>query len=413
MHLSWKATQPLRLLAVVVSVGVVHVGAASGQGLDGGAAPSVAQSVVDESCVGCHNDRLRRGELTLAGLDVTRPDSSNPIWEKVIRKVRTGMMPPPGVRRPDPASLESLAATLEAALDGASAAHPDPGRPALHRLNRTEYRNVVRDLLNIDIDVTKLLPPDDMTRGFDNIADVLTISPTLMDSYVRAAGTLSRLAVGDAALAPATEVYKVPQMLSQLDHVEGTPMGTRGGIAVRHFFPADGEYTFGLTLYGENGGQLFGTRQRDEQIEVAVDGDRVALLDIDPAMLIMDELRTKPIKVAAGPRMLSASFIRRAHGPAVDLVMRFETTLINIAAEGPGVVVFPHLSTLGVTGPSNITGLGDTPSRRKILTCRPVNPKSEEPCARKILSTLARQAYRTSVGTDRYQCVDEALSARS
>ena len=269
--------------------------------------------------------------------------------------------------------------------------------PLLHRLNRTEYANAVRDILSLDIDVTKLLPPDDMTHGFDNIADVLTISPTLMDSYIRTAATLSRRAVGDRAISPSLEVYRVPQMLPQTDYVEGTPFGTRGGTAVRHLFPADGEYSFRLTFYHENNGLLFGTLQKDEQVELAIDGERVALLDINPRMLVTDELRTDLIKVKAGPRLLSASFLRRARGPAVDLVMKFETTLINIATEGPGVSVLPHLNTLAVSGPFNVTGPGDTPSRRRIFSCRPAKPAEEEPCARKIVSALSSLAYRRPV----------------
>ena len=173
---------------------------------------------------------------------------------------------------------------------------------------------MVRDILVLDIDVASLLP-DDMTHGFDNIADVLTISPTLMDSYIRTAATMSRLAVGDRAISPSLEVYRVPQMLPQNDPVEGTPFGTRGGIAVRHFFPADGEYSFRLTFYHENNGLLFGTLQKDEQVELAIDGERVALFDINPRMLVTDELRSAPIEIKAGPRLLSASFLRRARGP--------------------------------------------------------------------------------------------------
>ena len=333
----------------------------------------------------------------LSGLDVAHPDPDNPIWEKVVRKIRTGMMPPPGARRPDAARVEAFASALEAALDKASATHPNPGRPALHRLNRTEYANSIRDLLALEIDATKLLPPDDMTHGFDNIADVLTVSATLMDSYVRSGAAISRLAVGDRAMSPSLEIYRVPQMFSQMRHVEGTPMGTRGGTAARHFFPADGEYAFKLSFYHDNGGLLMGKLQRGEQIELAVDGERVALLDINPGMLDTEELRTPPIRIAAGTKLVSASFLERAVGPALDYVMRFETTLLNLATEGPGVTVLPHLKALGVSGPYNMTGLGETPSRRKIFTCRPATRQAEEPCARSIVGALARQAYRRPV----------------
>ena len=196
-----------------------------------------AKSFINEFCVGCHNDRLKRGELSLAGLDPEQPDPENAIWEKAIRKVRTGMMPPVGAKRPDENRINGFTGALEASLDRASAAHPNPGRPLLHRLNRTEYANAVRDILSLDIDVTKLLPPDDMTHGFDNIADVLTISPTLMDSYIRTAATLSRRAVGDRTISPSLEVYRVPQMLPRptmsREHPSGRAVVPRSGIFSR------------------------------------------------------------------------------------------------------------------------------------------------------------------------------------
>ena len=380
----------------VVAVLLAAVTPASGQTASTGRSTSPQRSLVTEFCIGCHNERLKRGELVLSELDVTRPDPDNPVWEKIIRKVRTGMMPPVGARRPDAARIDAFASALEAALDGAAAARPNPGRPTLHRLNRTEYANSVRDLLGLEIDVTQLLPADDMSRGFDNMADVLTISPTLMDGYIRAAGVIGRLAVGDPAIAPRVETYQVPQIFSQTEYVEGTPMGTRGGIAVRHFFPADGEYAFKLTLHHQNNGTLVGTFQRDEQIEVAIDGERIALLDIDPKMLATADLRTPPIKISAGPKLLSASFINRAQGPVLDVVMKFETAVIH-KLEAPGVTVLPHLNTLGVSGPYNVTGPGDTPSRRKIFACRPNPRQAGELCARKIVSALARQAYRRPV----------------
>lgn len=382
-------------LVVFIVLGIAAP-TAYGQAPGGGAqAPTaVTSTFLKQYCVSCHNDKLKRGELSLTGLDPEQPDPGNPVWEKAIRKVETGMMPPAGARRPDAARVKEFTTTLANSLDRAAAANPNPGRPALHRLNRTEYANAVRDILGLEVDVTKLLPPDDMTHGFDNIADVLNISPTLMDSYIRTAGTLSRLAVGDRSAAPNLEVYRVPQMLPQTDHIEGTSFGTRGGAAFRHFFPADGEYSFRLTFYHENDGLLFGTSAPNEQIEVAIDGERIALLDINPRMLVVEDLRTDPVRVKAGPRMVSASFQRRSHGPAPDLIMKFETTLINIATEGPGVWGLPHLNTLAVSGPFNVTGISDTPSRRKIFICRPASAAEEAPCATKILGTLSMLAFR-------------------
>jgi Protein of unknown function (DUF1592)/Protein of unknown function (DUF1588)/Protein of unknown function (DUF1587)/Protein of unknown function (DUF1585)/Protein of unknown function (DUF1595) len=379
--------------AFAAAVVAVLTGAVAIHGQDAARpSPASSQALVNEYCAGCHNERLKRGDLVLSGLDAANPASNPVVWEKVIRKVRAGMMPPPAARRPDPATLEAFARSLEGGLDAAAAANPNPGRPALHRLNRSEYANPVRDLLGFEIDVAALLPPDDMTHGFDNIADSLTVSPTLMDSYIGAADAVSRLAIGDRNVAPRVETYRVPQTYTQKEHVEGTPLGTRGGIAVRHFFPADGEYVFGMTFYNYSG-KVFGSLQEGEKIEVSVDGERVALLDTN-LKIATDELRTPPIKVAAGPRMVSAAFLSQAQGPVLDFMMPFETALSNLAADVPGVTGMRHLTTLGIRGPTNVTGIADTPSRRRIFTCQPANPQGDTPCARTIVTSLVKRAFR-------------------
>jgi len=361
------------------------------------AAASPQQAVVNQYCVGCHNDRVKRGDLTLSNLDPARPAPEDvATWEKAIRKVRAGMMPPAGARRPDAAAIEAFASAVEGALDQAAAAAPNPGRTALHRLNRTEYANSVRDLLGFEIDPATLLPPDDIAHGFDNVADGLNMSPTLMESYIRAADAIGRLAVGDSTVAARVETYRVPQTFTQNEHVEGTPLGTRGGIAVRHFFPADGEYVFGMSFYHYSG-KFFGALQEKEQLEVAVDGERVALLDVNLRMTATDELRTPPIKLTAGPKTVSVAFVRNAQGPVLDFIQPLETALNNLAAEVPGVTGLLHLTSVGIRGPSNVTGLGDTPSRRKIFTCRPAAVTEEAACARKILSALGQQAFRRPV----------------
>src|SRR5436309_5503016 len=230
------------------------------------------------------------------------------------------MMPPPGARRPDNAAVKAFAASLEDGIDRAAALHPNPGRPPLHRLNRTEYARSVHDLLSVDIDVAALLPPDDMSHGFDNMADVLTISPTLMEGYMRAAGRIRREAVGDAQAPAHTTTYAISRVLSQTRHVEGTPFGTRGGIAVVHDFPADGEYIFKLGFYYSPTGPLYGLNQgKGQKIEVGVNGERVALIDINPMMrLANDGIKTPPVKVRAGPQRVSASFIQKFDGPVED-----------------------------------------------------------------------------------------------
>jgi hypothetical protein len=222
--------------------------AALAYGQSGGKPPSALpqRPLLDQYCVGCHSDKLRSGNMTLTKLDVAHPGRNAELAEKVIRKLRAGMMPPAGLPRPGAAATKVFLTSLENGVDQAAALHPNPGRPALHRLNRTEYANSVRDLLAVDVDVSPLLPTDDMSHGFDNMADVLTISPALMEGYIRAAGKISREAVGDTTALPLTATYTIPRVASQMRHVEGTPFGTRGGMAVVHDFPADGEYTFRL-----------------------------------------------------------------------------------------------------------------------------------------------------------------------
>jgi Protein of unknown function (DUF1592)/Protein of unknown function (DUF1588)/Protein of unknown function (DUF1585)/Protein of unknown function (DUF1587)/Protein of unknown function (DUF1595) len=353
------------------------------------------QAFVQRYCAGCHNDQLKSGGLALTRLDAVHPGLSAPEWEKVIVKLRAGMMPPAGAPRPDTATVLGFAASLEKGLDQASAAHPNPGRPALHRLNRTEYANSVHDLLDLDVDPAAYLPADDMSHGFDNMAEVLNVSPTLMEDYVRAAGKIGRLAIGDPTMKPIVETYHVPSTLSQVRHIEGTPFSTRGGMVVSHNFPADGEYVFRMTLYFTTNTFVFGTFQKGEQLEIAVNGERVALLDVNPAMKVDDDLRTPPIRVKAGPQTISAAFIQKASGPVDDYLEPYEHSLGDLfAGRTQGVTALPHLRDLGIDGPYRVTGVGDTPSRRRIFTCRPVAGQDELPCARAILSRLAGQAYR-------------------
>jgi hypothetical protein len=368
----------------------------NGQTTTAARSTSAPQSLVNDYCVSCHNDRLKRADLVLSGLDATRPDAKPEIWEKVVRKVRSGMMPPAGARRPAASAIEAFLSAIETGIDKAAASSPNPGRPALHRLNRTEYANSIRDFFGFEINAETLLPPDEISHGFDNIAEGLTISPTLMESYIRAADAVSRLAVGDPTASPRVETYRVPQTITQNEHVNGTPLGTRGGIAVRHYFPADGEYVFGMSFYHYSG-KFFGALQDKEQLDVAVDGERVALLDVNLKMTATDELRTPPIKVKAGSRLVSVAFLRHGQGPVLDFIQPFETALHNLAAEVPGVTGLLHLTSLGIRGPSNVTGVGDTPSRARIFTCRPATPQEETPCARKILSAFAQQAFRRPV----------------
>ncbi len=348
------------------------------------------QPELQQYCSGCHNEKLRSG-----GFAVTQLGPGAPEWEKAIVKLRAGMMPPAGAPRPSAKGIDALASSLEKELDQVAAAKPNPGRPALHRLNRIEYANSVRDLLTIDIDPAAYLPPDDSSHGFDNMAEVLNISPALMEGYVRAAGQISRLAVGDPEISPLVETYHLPSTLSQTRHIEGTPLGTRGGIVIHHNFPADGEYTLKLTLYFTTNTFVFGTHQKGEQIEVALNGERVALLDVNPQMKVDDDLKTGKIKIKAGPQILTVAFLEKASGPVDDFVQPFEHSLGDLfLGRTIGLTGLPHLRDVGINGPYNVTGVGDTPSRARIFSCRPADASQEIPCAKKILSALARQAYR-------------------
>src|SRR6476646_10259575 len=202
-------------------------------------------ALVKQNCVGCHNDKAKTGGLTLASFDAAHPEQHPEIAEKMIHKLRLGMMPPPEVRRrPDPAAVTQLVTSLESKIDANAALHPNPGRRPFQRLNRAEYQRSVRDLVDLDVDVNAFLPPDTISNGFDNIADAQSFSPTLMEGYLRAASRISALAVGDRNASPTEATYKVPRTQSQMHHIDGTPWGTRGGLSLEHIFPADGEYTF-------------------------------------------------------------------------------------------------------------------------------------------------------------------------
>ena len=358
------------------------------------------QALVDQYCVFCHDDVERAGDMTLSELDLDHVGDSAPLVEKMIRKLRSGMMPPAGQPRPDRATLNAFAASLETTLDRIAAANPNPGTRVLQRLNRAEYARSVRELLDLDVDVAALLPPDSMGRGFDNIADALTLSPALMEGFIRAASKISHLAVGEVAATATMATYKVPRTSSQMRYVTGAPLGTRGGLSVVHTFPADGEYVFKMEFY--HGSVFFGGKADDEQIEVSVDGERVALIDIDPQLSETRgsgvNVETQSISIKAGPRRLSAAFIMRSAGPIDDLMSPNEITLADTeVAAGDGITTLPHLEFLEVRGPFNSTGVSSTPSRRKIFTCRPTAPGEETPCARKIISRLASQAYRRPV----------------
>jgi len=363
---------------------------------------AAASALIAENCVMCHSDAALTGGLTLEAFDPARPEQNAPVAEKIIRKLRTGMMPPSYAFRPSEDELQALASALETSLDDRYHADPFPGRRTFQRLNRVEYQRSVEDLLDIEVDVAALLPPDTISHSFDNIADVQGMSPTLLEGYLRAAGSISRDAVGDLNASASETTHKVPRTASQLSHVEGAPFGTRGGLSLVHNFPADGDYVFRIQLHASPAGFLYGSTAKEEQVEVSVNGKRVALLDVDPLMTEEDEagmnIETEPIALRAGPHRISAAFLTRYEGPIDDVIAPIEHTLadshIGIAY---GITTLPHLRDFTIQGPYDVTGVSDTPSRRKIFLCRPVSARDELPCATEIIERLASRAYRRPV----------------
>jgi mono/diheme cytochrome c family protein len=364
--------------------------------------PSAQQAVISKYCVTCHSEKLRTGGLSLQDADLNNVPATAETWEKVIRKLRTGAMPPQGLPRPDGATVNALASFLEASLDRAAAAKPNPGHAAMHRLNRAEYANAIHDLLALDVDSAALLPPDDESSGFDNIADVLRMSPSLMERYLSASWNISRQAVGNMNIAPETATYRVRPDLSQDQHIEGLPLGTRGGILVHHYFPLDAEYVIKLRLW-RNTFDLMRGMEDAHQIEISLDGNQVRQvtaggydeflkMTANPGTFgaDLDQKLTVRIPLKAGPHVISASTILRSHAEKDDLIKPFLRTTVD----GLDIMGDPSVDRVTVEGPLNPTGRGQTPSRAKIFVCTPQSDKEELPCARKIMSALLRQAYR-------------------
>jgi len=364
--------------------------------------PVAQTAVVKQYCSGCHSERGKAGGLSLAAFDVAEAVDHAPVAEKMIRKLRTGMMPPPGARRPAGTELAALVDALETRIDKAAQLNPNPGWRPFQRLNRAEYRHTVKDLLAVDVDVNAFLPPDTVSQGFDNVADVQAFSPALMEGYLRAASRVTTLAVGDTAAEPTEARYRVPKTASQLQRVDGAPFGTRGGVSVLHTFPADGEYVFRMELHGNACGFLFGGPASGEQLELSINGARKALIDIDPRMGDVTtglSLKSPPIQVSAGAQRVTAAFIQRFDGPVNDLIAPIDHTLADTQiGVAYGITTLPHLKDLSVVGPQRVTGVSATPSRRKIFTCRPTTAGEERPCASQIVRSLATQAFRRPVG---------------
>ena len=363
------------------------------------AAVAGPNEVVAEYCLRCHSERRQVGGLVLEGFDIADAAERRPTVEKMIRKLRAGMMPPNGQPRPEPQVIDAMATELEDAMDEIAARNPDPGRRTFQRLNREEYRRAVRDLLGIDIDVGIFLPLDTKSANFDNIADVQMPSATVMEGYLRAAGQISRTALGDPDAEVSSTIYRIPRVQSQRERVDGAPIGTRGGLSVMHNFPADGKYVFHIMPYAAVEGEVFGRTFGAEQMEVSIDGRRVALLDIDRWMSESEpsglNVRTDSIYVTAGEKRVSVAFIRLFEGVVDDLIRPIDHTLADgQIGIGLGVTTQQHLQRVTILGPYEITGVSETPARKRVFTCRPTLAEEELPCARDIVTSLATRAYR-------------------
>ena len=387
-----------------------------------GEAGALLQQTIGRYCATCHNDRLRTAGLVLTGLDLSEVGAHAETWEKVITKLRTRTMPPVGRPRPAAGTYDALAGWLENEIDRFAGARPNPGRTeAFHRLNRAEYGNAIRDLLALDVDVAELLPADDFDEyGFDNMADILTVSPALMERYLSAARKIGRLAVGETPLGPATDTYDVPILLMQDDRMgDDVPFGSRGGIGIRHYFPVDGEYDVEIRLHRNYVNYVRGMGSRHE-LEVRLDGVLVRSFVFggeepegiqapasyggnqfgDPEweeyMLYADANMRARFQATAGPHVVSVAFVRRFTEPEGVLQPRQSIFAVAVNEIRDGNAAVEHVA---IGGPYVSTGPGDTPARQALFTCRPASDATadEESCAEEILSSLARRAYRRTL----------------
>ena len=361
------------VLAAVAAVGLYYLR------LDMGDEPQASRwATIERYCLDCHNETEFAGGVAFDTLNPDDLHADAEIWEAAIRKLQAGLMPPPDEPRPSEREAKDLRGWLERTLDAAAAANPNPGAPALHRLNRREYANAVRDLLDLPVDADTLLPGDDASAGFDNIASALSVSPSLMQAYVSAAARISRLAVGDPTTSAGIATYSLPRELSQAEHLDGMPLGTRGGLLVEHVFPLDAEYEISVRRAG--GGFGLQTVGADEPVEITLNGERMRLLARGDGNSVV-------LPIAAGPQTLGVAVVAGGRPSGVD-------DLYSNWAGSPGI------QSVSITGPLNASGPGQTPSRDRIFVCRPEIAAAERACAETILRTLASRAYRRPVDDD-------------
>ena len=362
---------------------------------------AASRAVIDTYCVACHNQRVKTAGIAFDNADLRDVSKDADLWEKALRKLRGGMMPPPGARRPDAASVDTFTAALERELDAAAARNPNPGRVALHRLNRAEYANAIEDLLGIRIDSSALLPKDDEADGFDNVASVLTVSPSFLDQYISAARVVTARAMGNPAARPGSTTYRPARGTDQAVRVEGLPLGTRGGLIVEHPFPADGDYKLNINGLA-TAGYVRGMEYRHTLI-VTVDGARVfegqlggeediRAIDQQQASAVAainGRFQNIPLTVTAGPHKVGVTFIARTFAESDEVLFSFRP--------GSGEERIQRVGSIEIQGPFTPAGLSDTPSRQRIFVCRPKTSSDELPCAMMILSSMARRAFRRPV----------------
>jgi hypothetical protein len=414
------------ILSLVV-FGQTAVRPAQSTASSGTDAVAAQRAIVSQYCITCHSEKARAAGMDSARkinfdtLDIAHVEKNADTWELIVRKMRAGMMPPANMRRPDPATYKGFVTWLENELDRSGTPFAPP--PGLHRLNRTEYANVIKDLLDLDIDPAVYLPSDDSTYGFDNIAGALGISSTLVEAYVGAAQKISRLAIGEPTT-PSLKVYRTLEDTSQDYHIEGLPFGTRGGMLVKHVFPSDGEYQLTVTpIFGDNMSPTGFGSVPCEKLEVLLDSERVTVLDwqgggrspaancggrtvaavnsgqsgADLGRAGGGGMRVR-FTTKAGPHMLGVTFLQTNFAPVLDLDKHFMRPTVQTGPT-PGFTYFPHVGTMRIEGPFNAQPAVDSPSRAKIFVCRPKSAAEENGCATKILSNLATKAYRRTAST--------------
>lgn len=395
-----------RLVAtVIILLAAVSIGAG---GADQSASTrisslAVEKATIDRYCINCHSSKAKAGELALDSILSDDVAKHSETWEKAIKKLRVRMMPPPGLPRPDERTYNSLIATLETALNNAAAAHPNPGRTdTFRRLNRTEYHNAVRDLLAVDVDVSSLLPNDESSHGFDNVT-VGDLPPMLLERYLSAAQKISRLAVGRPVKSPGGDTVNLPPDLTQEEHFENLPYGTRGGMVLRYTFPLDAEYDFQLRLQRDRNEYIEGLHD-EHQVDLMLDGERLKLFTVKPPPkgqdhhLVDKDLNIR-VPVKAGPHVISIAFPKK---PSLLLETERQPYQAHFNMDRHPRIT-PALYSVSITGPYQAQGPGDTPSRSRLFVCHPAQSSAEDACAKQILSTLMRRAYRRPVTNEDLQ----------